>query len=61
MQKWLVFFLALAAVLVFTQFNSKKNRERHPRLKRLNQSINIVVWVIVAAYATALIIWLLKK
>jgi len=61
MRKWLVFFLALAAVVVFTKLNTKMNRERHPRLKRFNQAVNITVWVLVAAYATAFLIWLLKK
>ncbi|MBM3311541.1 MAG: hypothetical protein FJY80_08545 [Candidatus Aminicenantes bacterium] len=60
MRKWLVFGLALAAVYVFTKFNTKKNRARYPRLKRIDQAVNITVIVISAAYLVAFLVWLLK-
>lgn len=61
MRKWLVFFLALAAVYAFTKFNTKKNRRQYPRLKRIDDAINITVWVFVAVYAVSFLVWLIKR
>ena len=58
MSKWLIFFLALAAVYAFSKFNTKKNRQQYPRLKRINDAINITVWVLSAAYLIAFLVWL---
>jgi hypothetical protein len=60
MRKWLVFGLALAAVYVFMKFNTKKNRARYPRLKRIDQAINIAVVVLSAAYLVAFLVWLIN-
>ena len=60
MRKWLIFFLALVAVWAFSRFNTKKNRAQYPRLKRINEAVNITVWVLVAAYLIAFLLWLFK-
>ena len=61
MRKWLFFFLALAAVWAFSKFNTKKNRKEYPRLKRINDAVNITVWVLSAAYLVAFLLWLYKQ
>jgi hypothetical protein len=61
MRKWLIFFFALAAVYAFSRFNTKKNRKEYPRLKRINDAINIIVWVVAGAYVLAFAYWLYKN
>ena len=61
MRKWLLFGFALAAAFLFTKLNTKKSRERHPRLKRIDQGINIVVVVVSAAYLVAFVVWLINS
>lgn len=60
MRKWLFFMAVLAALYAFSQI-SKGKRDRSPFLKRLNESVAIVVWVLLAAYAVSFLYWLYKE
>ncbi len=60
MRKWLVFLAVLAAVYAFSQF-SKRKQDRSPFFKRLSESVSIVVWVLLAAYAVSFLYWLYKE
>lgn len=58
MRKWLTMFLALAVVYALSKLNTKRRRERYPFLKRVNEAVNILVWVLFAAYLAAFLYWL---
>jgi len=60
MRKWLFFLAILAAVYAFSRI-SKGKQDRSPFLKRLSESISIVVWVLLAAYAVSFLYWLYKE
>jgi len=61
MRKWLFYGAVLAAVYALMRLNTKRNRERHPRLKRLDEAINITVFVLLAAYTIVFLVWLFKQ
>lgn len=58
MRKWLTLLLALAIVYALSKLNTKRRRERYPFLKRVNEFINILVWVLFTVYLAAFSYWL---
>ena len=58
MRKWLTMLLALAVVYALTKLNTKRRRERYPFLKRVNEAVNILVWVLFGVYLAAFLYWL---
>lgn len=58
MRKWLTLLLALAIVYALSKLNTKRGRERYPFLKRVNEFVNILVWVLFAVYLGAFCYWL---
>lgn len=58
MRKWLTLLLALAVVYALSKLNTKRRRERYPFLKKVNDFVNILVWVLFAVYAAAFSYWL---
>ncbi len=60
MRKWLFFLAVLAVVYAISQIGRRK-RDRSPFLKRLNETVSIVVWVLLAAYAISFLYWLYKE
>lgn len=58
MRKWLTLLLALAIVYALSKLNTKRRRERYPFLKRVNEFVNILVWVLFTVYLGAFCYWL---
>ncbi|MDH4218629.1 MAG: hypothetical protein OEY18_12915 [Candidatus Aminicenantes bacterium] len=60
MRKWL-FFLAVLAVVYAISQTGRRKQDRSPFLKRLSETVSIVVWVLLAAYAISFLYWLYKE
>jgi hypothetical protein len=60
MRKWLFFLAVLAVVYAISQIGRRK-KDRSPFLKRLSETVSIVVWVLLAAYAISFLYWLYKE
>jgi hypothetical protein len=58
MRKWLVALLAIALLYALPKLNTRGRRGSSPLLKRINDTINILVWVLVAVYLGAFLYWL---
>jgi hypothetical protein len=61
MRKWLVLLLALAILYMLPKINTRRTRSRYPYLKRLNETINILAFVLLVAYLAAFVYWLLTR
>jgi len=61
MRKWLVMLLAIALLYALPKFNTRGRRKAFPLLKRINDTINILVWVLLAVYFGAFFYWLWTK
>ena len=60
MRKWLYLLLGLVLFVVISKMNRKRN-VRSPFLKRLNESISILVWVLLAVYTLTFLYWLFNQ
>ncbi len=58
MRRWLYLLLAWAVIYFISRINTPSRRKRSPRLKSFNQTLNVVVWVILAAYLVGFVYWL---
>jgi hypothetical protein len=58
MRKWLFVLLFLAVLYALSKITGKKQRTRHPFLKRIDRTITILVWVLLTAYLVAFFYWL---
>jgi hypothetical protein len=58
MRKWLVMLLAIALLYALPKINTRGRRCASPYLKRLNETINILVWALLAVYLGAFLYWL---
>ena len=45
-------------VWLFSVVNSRRARQRSPWLKRIDETITILVWVLAIAYGLAFLYWL---
>jgi hypothetical protein len=61
MRKWLLLFVALALLFVLPKISNRRTRREFPFLQRLDNAINIVVVVVLAAYLFAFVHWLLTR
>lgn len=60
MKKWL--FLCCGLILIYFLGNwGKARRSSHPLLVRINQSISLVVWILLLAYTFSFIYWLVTE
>ncbi len=57
MRKWLVMLLAIALLYALPKLNTRGRRSSFPLLKRINDTINILVWVLLAVYFGAFLYW----
>lgn len=57
MRRSLLFLVVLAAVYALSKINRKK-QPRSPFLKRLNETISIIVWTVLIAYSVFFLYWL---
>jgi len=58
MRKWLVMLLAIALLYALPKFNTRGPRGASPLLKRVNDTINILAWVLLAVYFGAFLYWI---
>ncbi len=60
MRKWLYLLLGLVLFVVISKMNRKK-KVRSPFFKRLNETITILVWVLLSVYTLTFLLWLFKQ
>jgi len=60
MRKWLYLLLGLGLFVVISKMNRKKT-VRSPFFKRLNETISILVWVLLAVYTLTFLYWLFTQ
>jgi len=60
MRKWAIFFVILVIVYLVSHA-SKKKGVRSPFRKRFNETISIVVWVLLVAYVVSFLYWLYNQ
>jgi hypothetical protein len=58
MRKWLFLMLILAVLYALSKITGKQHQTRFPFLKRLDRTITILVWVLLAAYLVSFFYWL---
>ncbi|MGB7295652.1 MAG: hypothetical protein WBC70_08690 [Candidatus Aminicenantales bacterium] len=58
MRKWLFILLVLAVLYALSKFTGKKQQARYPFLKRVDRTINLLVWVLLTAYLVSFFYWL---
>jgi hypothetical protein len=58
MRKWLVMLLVIALLYALPKFNTRGRRGASPLLKRINDTINILAWVLLAVYFGAFLYWI---
>jgi len=61
MRKWLVLLLGISVLYALSRFNTPASRKRFPFFKRLNNTLNILVWVLLAVYLASFGIWLARQ
>ena len=57
-RKWLLLLLVLAVLYAASTFNTRKRQARYPILKRIDKTITILVWVLLASYGVTFLYWL---
>ena len=58
MRKWLVILLAIALLFALPKLNTRGRRRDFPLMKRINETVNILAWVLLAVYVGAFLYWL---
>jgi hypothetical protein len=58
MRKWLVILLAIALLFALPKLNTRGRRRDFPLMKRINDTVNVLVAVLLVAYLAAFIYWL---
>ena len=58
MRKWLVMLLAVALLFALPKINTRGRRRDFPLMKRINDTINILAWVLLVVYLGAFLYWL---
>ena len=57
MRKWLLMLAILGLVYLVSQIGRRK-KQRPPFLKRLNETLSLLAWALVAAYSLFFLYWL---
>jgi len=58
MRKWLVMLLAIALLFALPKINTHGRQRDFPLMKRINDTINILAWVLLVVYVGAFLYWL---
>ena len=58
MRRYLILVGAIVLVWLFSVVNSRRARQCSPWLKRIDETITILVWVLALAYGLAFLYWL---
>jgi hypothetical protein len=57
MRKWLVVLLAIALLYALPKLNTRGRRRDFPLMKRINDTITILAWVLLVFYFGAFLYW----
>ncbi|NOR11685.1 MAG: hypothetical protein GQ545_00350 [Candidatus Aminicenantes bacterium] len=57
MRRWAIFLVILVVVYLVSQASKKKD-VRSPLRKRFNETLTIIVWVMLVAYVLSFFYWL---
>jgi len=57
MRKWLLLLALLGLVYLVSHINRRK-KDRSPFLKRLNETLSLLAWALVATYTLFFLYWL---
>ncbi len=60
MRKWLYLLLGLVLFVVISKMNLKR-KVRSPFFKRLNETLTILVWVLLSVYTLTFLKWLFTQ
>ena len=58
MRKWLVLLLAIALLYAPPKINTRGRPRDFPLVQRVNDTINILAWVLLAVYFGAFLYWI---
>lgn len=61
LRRWLFLALVLAILYAVSTLNTQRWRARYPVLKRIDKTLTIVVWTLLAAYILSFLYWLYIK
>jgi hypothetical protein len=61
MRKWLIPLLAIALLYALPKLNTFRRRRDFPLMKRINDTVNVLVAVLFVAYVAAFVYWLLTR
>ncbi|MCJ7484914.1 MAG: hypothetical protein MUQ25_01930, partial [Candidatus Aminicenantes bacterium] len=56
-RKWLVVLLAIALLYALPKLNTRGRRRDFPLMKQINETINILAWILLAVYFGAFLYW----
>ncbi len=60
MRRWLFFLAVIALVYAISQIGRNK-KDRYPFLKRISETVSIIVWVLIVVYTLGFLYWLYKE
>jgi hypothetical protein len=60
MRRWLFFLLLIVLVYALSQIG-RSSKERSPFFKRVNETISIIVWILITVYTLGFLYWLYKE
>jgi hypothetical protein len=58
MRKWLSLGLVLAVLYAVSKLNTRRWRARYPFIKRVDRTITILAWTLLAAYLVSFLYWI---
>lgn len=61
MRKWLLLLLALSILFALPKINTRRTRRALPLMKRIDQTINVIVVVLLAVYLYSFVRWLVSR
>ena len=61
LRKWLSLGLVLAVLYAVSKLNTRRWRERYPVIKRIDTTITILAWTLLAAYVVSFLYWLYTR
>lgn len=61
MRKWLLLLLALSILFALPKINTRRTRRSFSLMKRIDQTINVIVVVLLAVYLYSFVRWLVSR
>ncbi len=61
LRRWLSLGLVLAVLYAVSKLNTRKWRAQYPVIKRLDLTITILAWTLLAAYLISFLYWLYTR